>query len=204
VYNIVSADLVGGTPTHEAFVAAREVLVSQDPGDGSERVVILVTDGAPNCLDGDGGDGSTTEDQTRVTNDIDALHDDDNIIVYVVGYDLSAGLTAVMNTWASEGGTGTHYPADDTASLLAQMSTIAADLVPCDYTLEEAVTDPSYVRVQIDGVSKAYDNAPDGWSLGADKRTITLKGAACDTLRDGEIHELAITVECEEVIVIVE
>ena len=135
-----------------------------------------------------------------LSNEIITLHDDDDITVYVVGYDLSAGLTTVMNTWADEGGTGSHYPADDTDSLLAQMDTIAADLVPCEYTLEETVPDPTYVRVQIDLVSKPYDD-PDGWTLGDDDLTITLHGASCDLLRDGDSHDLKITVECEAVII---
>jgi hypothetical protein len=201
VYNIDTRDLVGGTPTHEGFLAAREVLVDQDPNDGSKRVVILVTDGAPNCLDGDGGDGSTTADQTRVTNDIITLHDDDEITIYVVGYDLDEDLTTVMNTWADEGGTGSHYAADDTDTLLAQMDTIAADLVPCEYTLVDTVVDPTYVRVRIDTVSKPYNNLTDGWTLGSDSKTITLNGLACDTLRDGGSHDLKITVECQKVII---
>ncbi len=207
VYEIDIDDLIGGTPTHEAFVAARKVLVEQDPNDGSKRVIILVTDGEPNCYDGTGsptdGDnpGDPTKDQQRVTDKIVTLYGADDTTVYVVGYDLSPDLTTIMDTWADEGGTGAHYPADDTASLLEQMGTIAADLVPCEYTLEDTVPDPAYVRVRIDGISKPYNDLLDGWTLEGDNKTITLTGAACDTLRDGGSHDLKITVECQKVII---
>ncbi len=205
VYGIDRTDLVGGTPTHAGFEEAREVLVGQDPNDGSERVIILVTDGEPNCFDGTGspspGDpGEPTEDQQRVTDDIVDLHDNDDVTVYVVGYDLDTGLDEIMDTWADEGGTGTHYAANTENTLLTQMGTIAAGLAPCEYTLEDTVPDPEYVRVRIDGVSKPYNNLADGWTLGDDDKTITLNGAACDLVRDGGSHNLKITVECEKVI----
>lgn len=201
VYLIESADLVGGTPTYEALVAAREVLVDNDPLDGSQRVAILVTDGMPNCLDGNGGGGSTPEDKERVTNEIKKLHDDDNILVYIVAYDM--GTNALMDQWATNGGTSVYYPASNSDGLIAQMDTIKTGLIPCDYTLEKEIVDPALVRVQIDGQSRPYNEA-NGWILGADKKSITLIEGSCDKVRDGQPHEIAISVECEPVIVVLE
>ncbi len=200
VYEIDVDDLVGGTPTNEALVASEEILVGQDPNDGSARVIILVTDGAPNCLDGNGGDGATSQDEQRVTNTITRLHDEQNTAVYVVGYDLDNSLTNVMNRWADVGGTGTHYPADNTQKLLEQMEAITGS-IPCEYVLDEAAPDPSYVRVEIDGLTIPYGDTDSGWTLESDDKTITLFSAACDVLRDGDPHEVAVTVECEVITV---
>lgn len=201
VYGLFSASLVGGTPTHDALVEAKNVLVDQDPMDGSARIAILVTDGAPNCLDGT-GDTTSDANKTRVHDKIAELHDGHQIETYVVGYDVSGSLIGTMDGWAGVGGTGTHYAANDTQTLLDQMATIRSALVPCDYTLESPVSDTGYVSVKIDGVGKAFGDTGDGWTLGADDKTITLEGAACATLRDGGAHDLEVTVECDRVIVL--
>ena len=203
VYQIASEDLVGGTPTYEALIASQEVLVDNDPGDGSRRVAILVTDGLPNCLDGNGGGGSTPEDQERVTNTIAQVHTDSNIDIYIVGYDMTGDSVTLMNTWATNGGTGSYYPAENTEELLAQMATIKSELIPCNYKLASAIDDPKMVRVQIDGDSLPY-NQENGWVLGDDRTSVTMQNDACNRLRDGADHGVDITVECEEVIVLVE
>ena len=203
VYNLDTKELVGGTPTYEGLMAAREVLVDQDPGDGSQRVAILVTDGLPNCLDGNGGGASSPEDQERVTATIEQLHNEDNIDIYVVAYDLWSSYADLMNSWAELGGTSEYYPAEDTTGLLEQMQTIATELVPCEYVLESPVADPEFVRVQIDEVSRPY-NKEGGWLLGEDNRTVTLVDESCNDLRAAGDHDLTITVECEKVIIFVE
>ncbi len=203
VYQIESEELVGGTPTYEALIASQEVLVDNDPGDGSRRVAILVTDGLPNCLDDNGGDGSTPADQERVTNTIAQVHTDSNIDIYIVGYDMTGDSVTLMNTWAANGGTGSFYPAENTEELLAQMATIKSELIPCNYKLASAIDDPKMVRVQIDGDSLPY-NHENGWMLGDDRTSVTMQNNACDRLRDGADHTVDITVECEEVIVLVE
>ena len=203
VYQIESADLIGGTPTYEALVAAQEILVGNDPGDGSRRVAILVTDGLPNCLDGDGGGASTPEDQERVTNTITQMYSESGMEIYIVGYDMSGSSETLMNTWAANGGTGSYYPAENTEELLAQMATIKSELIPCNYKLEAAIEDPKMVRVQIDGESLPY-NHEKGWILGENSLSVTMQTSACQKLRDGADHTVDITVECEEVIVYVE
>jgi hypothetical protein len=194
VYGLDANALVGGTPTYDGLVAASEQLVGQDPGDGSGRVIILVTDGAPNCLDGT-GDSTSDADKERVRATVESFYQSDAVTTYVVGYDLSGALQTTMDGWAEVGGTGTSFAADNTAALIQQMDTIKAALIPCEYTLNEEVVDPAYVSVKIDDGQPSYDS-PDGWSLGADNKTITLNGASCDLLRNGVAHDLAVTVEC--------
>ncbi len=194
VYGLLSNNLIGGIPTYDGLVAAFEVLVDQDPGDGSGRVVILVTDGAPNCLDGT-GDSTSDANKERVRATVEAYYTNNAITTYVVGYDLSGSLQTTMDGWAAVGGTGSSFAADNTSALIQQMDTIKAALIPCEYTLNKEVTDPAYVSVKIDSDQPAYDS-PNGWTLGADKKTITLQGAACSFLRNGDAHDLSVTVEC--------
>lgn len=66
----------------------------------------------------------------------------------------------------------------------------------CQFELAEVPQTPSYVRVTIDDVTVELDS-PDGWTL--DDRQITLSGAACATLKDGQAHVLGATVECAPV-----
>jgi hypothetical protein len=108
-----------------------------------------------------------------------------------------------MNLWAKKGGTSAYYPADDTTGLMAQMDSIASELIPCEYTVENEIADPELVLVKIDESGRPF-NDPDGWTLGADKKTITLTGGSCDMLRDGGSHDLNITVECEKVVIILQ
>ena len=194
VYGLNASDLVGGTPTYDGLIAASEQLVGQDPGDGSGRVAILVTDGAPNCLDGT-GDSTSDANKERVRATIEGLFLNDAVTTYVVGYDLSGALQATMDGWAEAGGSGTSFAADNATALIQQMDTIKAALIPCEYTLNDEVVDPDYVSVKIDDNSHIY-NDPNGWSLGADNKTITLGGSSCDLLRNGDAHDLAVTVEC--------
>jgi len=127
---------------------------------------------------------------------IDALKTD-GVTTYVIGYDTTDTNTAkIMNGFAMHGGTDHQLPVEDEASLLSTLTGIAAQLVPCDYKLSAEVLDPSYVRVTLDGQQV---NLGDGWTLGADKKTITL-GSACEVLRDAKPHNLHITLECTQVV----
>lgn len=200
VYTLDSGDLVGGTPTYDALIAGRDILVDEDPGDGSKKYMILVTDGLPNCLDGNGGGGSTAEDVARVTGVMSSLHDDAGITIFTIGYDMTASALESMNTWAELGGTEQVYLADNTESLLKQMETISNSLASCDFTLDSKIVDPEYVRVQVDGKTLPYD-ARNGWKLGADGSTIYLQQDACEALRDGDEHSVSVKVECTIVIV---
>ena len=199
IYAIESRDLIGGTPTHDALMLARDILVDDDPHDGSGRYIILVTDGLPNCLDGNGGGGPEQGDIDHVTDTIETIHGDD-ITIYVVGYDMGAGDLANLNQWASLGGTEAAYPADDTQTLLDQMSAISGGLITCSYTLARSVVDPRYVRVRVDGETISFDD-PNGWSLSDDKTTVTLEGESCALLQTGEGHTVDVAVECKIVVI---
>ena len=199
IYTIESADLIGGTPTYDGLMKARSMLVDHDPNDGSERYIILVTDGLPNCYDNNGAGSAEPQDIDRVTETIEAIRSED-ITVFVVGYDMGAMALDTLNQWAALGGTQSAYAADDTTSLLEQMSAISGGLISCSYTLEQPVADPKFVRVRIDGESIPFAES-NGWSLSEDDTTISLEGTSCDLLQDGGIHTIDVAVECTIVVI---
>jgi hypothetical protein len=100
---------------------------------------------------------------------------------------------------AQAGGTGdnAHRPIEDEASLVQEFRRILGSAVSCDYALMTAPSDPNYVLVQLDGV-KLELNSPDGFALSADRKRLTVVGAACTKLQSTtETHRLTVKVECE-------
>lgn len=198
----------GATPTATTLQAARTALGSSD----RPSYVILVTDGAPNC--NSNRDGRATcqctasglcgnnswkycLDDRRTVAAIEALAAD-GIPTFVIGYDTTEW-EGVLNAMAAAGNTGRSYiPVEDQATLQAALADIGGSVISCTYELEEAVTDPRYVRVTLDGVDLRYQT---GWELEGE-RTVRLIGNACDTIQDGEDHTLSIVVECDIVVVI--
>ena len=69
----------------------------------------------------------------------------------------------------------------------------------CTFVLDKAPADPSYVSVKVDATEIYLDKA-DGWTLGADERTVEVQGKSCDTLKSGMNHSLTVNVECTQVI----
>ncbi|MDB4986014.1 MAG: hypothetical protein JWN04_1192, partial [Myxococcaceae bacterium] len=195
---------IGATPTTATLMAAKDALDTGTCGDcvPVPKYVLLVTDGQPTC--GDGGGGTTTQADLDATNAaIDALTAQD-IKTYVIGYDTAsdAAAASAMDGFAMHGGTDKYYPVEDEQTLVAELTRIAGALVPCEFELTGEISDPSYVRVEIDG--KTYSYGID-WTIDpSDNKKIVLDpmGGACPTLRDAKLHDLNITRECEVVMVI--
>lgn len=199
------------TPTAPSLDAARAALAAL-PG---RSYVLLITDGAPNCngaLDGAscrcGSDTMSCADNPRLCIDADrtvsavAALRDAGIETFVVGYDTSAWAD-VLDRMAAAGGTDyvTHIPVGDEASLRAALTEIAGTVVSCSVELSAPPDALQYVHVTLDGVdvpNEAVAMGGGSWALVGD-RQIELRGAACETLRDGGTHELAIRRECYEV-----
>lgn len=191
----------GGTPTGETLEQAFEAL---DPTNTNPDEVIppmyvlLVTDGQPTCPAGDGSAEPPEEADIDLTTDaLDTLLDA-GVKTYVIGYDTKndAAFSSLMDRFASHGGTGMHRAVEDEASLIAEFEKIAGEAIPCSYQLETEPEDPSFVRVTLDGTQLNLD-APNGWSING--RVITLQGAACSSLKDGNDHSLTVEVLCNQV-----
>ena len=101
----------GGTPTAEALALIRDYLLTHDATPvGTPKYIILVTDGSPNCTPPT-GDGDATNDagsQAATLGQIQKLHAE-NIVTFVVGYQIDTVLQPVMNQWATAGGGKDQY-----------------------------------------------------------------------------------------------
>jgi hypothetical protein len=199
--------LIQSTPTASTLEAAHTVLGSGAAvldGTAVAKYVILVTDGAPNCSDPNGGrGGGGATDAAAVTASVTAIAgmQKDGIKTYVLGYDTQAdpALKAALDMMAAAGGTGDtmHRAIENEASLVAEFRRITGAAASCEFALKMAPSDPNFVLVELDG-QKLSLNAPDGFSLSADRLHLTVLGSACQKLQaQNEQHILNIRVTCE-------
>jgi Mg-chelatase subunit ChlD len=200
-------ELVESTPTAAALEVAQQTLQKLEASaDGvtPKRYVVLVTDGAPNCTGGTLGGGGRGNDQTAVNDSVAAIQAmaKNDIKTYVVGYDTQAEaeLKGALDMMAKAGATGDteHRAIEDEQGLIAAFTEITKTASSCDYALDQAPADPSFVKVQIGTKLIRYDD-PDGWVLSTDKRTLSLQGAACAALATATVETLSVEVQCEEV-----
>lgn len=189
----------GSTPTAATLQAALTALDTGTCGDCRDvpKFIMLVTDGQPTC----GATAMTAPEDIAATSAAIDMLADKGIKTYVIGYDTAsdAAAAAAMDEFAVHGGTGKHFPVEDETTLLAELTRIAGSLVPCEFELSSDIPDPTYVRVEIDGVSYAYQT---DWSVDGRKIVLHPDGGACPVLRDAKVHDLKITRECKPVILL--
>jgi hypothetical protein len=204
----------GGTPTSATLETAYEVIGAGEPVVPdvvpTVKFVLLVTDGQPTCPAAggtvDAPDGVSpdehaerlAQDHERTLEAIDQLAEA-GVRTYVVGYDaaLDPLLVNALSEFAERGGTGDYHPVQNEAELNAEFEKISGEVVSCTFALENEPEDPRYVQVTLDGTQLNLDD-PNGWSIQG--TSITVRGAACDTLQDGGDHALAVKVLCDIVI----
>ena len=80
---------------------------------------------------------------------------------------------------------------------MEEFKRITGAAATCEYALGTAPSDPNFVLAQLDG-QKLNLNGPDGFSLSADRKRLTVLGAACAKLQapNGQ-HVVSIQVACE-------
>lgn len=192
----------GGTPTGSTLEAALKVLAETAPIDPkaprAPQNVMLVTDGQPSCPEGKGLASATPEqlasDLALAVKSIDALKNA-GIKTYVIGYTemLDDRLKNALTELATHGGTTNYHTVQDEAGLVTEFKKIAGAVVPCSYQLAAKPDDLSYVQVKLDG-KQLNLNDPNGWSIS--EKTVTVQGAACKSLQDGQSHQLSVKVLC--------
>ncbi|MEY4514836.1 MAG: hypothetical protein RLZZ450_6958 [Pseudomonadota bacterium] len=204
--------LIDSTPTASTLVEARKVLnaieAPSDFGVKGTPYVVLVTDGAPNCsVDNGSGRGNAGFDQTAFEDTITAIKAlaSDGIKTYVLGYDADkdAQLKQSLDAMAVAGNTGDTMAraVDNEAALVTAFKAIAGTAISCDFKLDEAPSDPSYVLVKVGNQPVRYNDV-NGWKLSDDKRTLTLQGKSCSDLSRVEGTAVSVEVLCTVVQVI--
>ncbi len=213
----------GGTPTAAAVTNAAHALEAL--GDtGSEKFIILATDGGPNCnfsLSADPACQCNLTDQNYCCTNypnacyfgqycLDDAHTVDviaglcqaGIDTFVIGLAGTAEYAETLNAMADAGcrpqaGQTHYYDASDQAALAAALTDIAGSVISCRIDLEEAPEYPDFVHIYMDGQEVPRDPT-NGWEYADASRTsIELYGEACDRLKDGEEHTLTATFACE-------
>jgi len=200
----------GFTPTAATLEAALSAIGSPTTADQAvtpPKYVLLVTDGDPNCSEDFGGlvGGGVTADPKAREATIAAIErlTDEGVQTYVVGYQTAqSSFAGQLDRMAAAGGTGDkkHRSVESGSELTRAFEELTGRALSCSYELSAPVDDASRVLVTVDGKPRALDRTADGWTLGGDRRTVTLTGAACDAAQRGA--QFAIEVVCEPVLVI--
>jgi hypothetical protein len=212
-----------GTPTAAAMEAAGTYLNSIF--DGANKVLLLATDGAPNCS----SDMTlqcpacqTTQmdlvscynhedclDDAQAIETAGELHDSWGVTVYVVG------VGGVVDVWddvmdgiAAAGGTGAYFPATDAGQLQEALAEIAAAALDCTFTvdwesLDESVSDdPGLVNLYADGLLVPYSadcSNPGGWHW-IDEDTIEMCESLCADYKSAAVSVVTATFGCDSVV----
>ncbi len=221
--NALDTAPLGGTPIAATLENVRPLLL-QHP---QPRVVILATDGGPNCnadatcpasnciinivgecpantncCEPPEGTWQNCLDRLPTLEAIQAIADE-GTPVYVVGIPGSEFFAGVLNQMALWGGVPVegeaqyYYRVDDLDSLGEVFKGIASKLVSCEFDLTDPPEQPDQTNVYFDGEVVPQD-PQDGW-IWADEDTIWLTGAACAALKDGQVVEVQIVSGCPTV-----
>jgi hypothetical protein len=212
-----------GTPTTAAMEAAGTYLNSLF--DGANKVLLLATDGAPNCSSDMTLQCSTCQttqldlvscythedclDDVQAIEMAQELHGSWGITIYVVGVGGVVDVwDGVMDGIAAAGGTGGYYPATDAGQLQEALTEIAAASLDCTFTvdwesLDESVSDdPSLVNLYADGLLVPYSGDcanPDGWHW-IDGDTIEMCEGLCADYKSAAISAVTATFGCESIV----
>jgi hypothetical protein len=177
----------GNTPTAQAITAATTYLKTVN--DNNNRVILLATDGEPNCASG----GSSTP-NVQATVDAITAAKSAGFLVYVIGIGPQAALTN-LQSFAVAGGTGNYYPATSPQDLATAFSSISKAVTTCTFTSPTAPPDVNNVAVYMDKTLVQKDSA-NGWSFGANNQTFVLNGSSCDKITSGAASNVQILFGC--------
>jgi hypothetical protein len=214
----------GGTPTAAALNNAADSLRALGTT-GAQKLIILATDGGPNCnyfltatpmcscgianlnyCCTNYPDacvwGKNCLDDAHVLDVINALHAEgiDVVVIGLAGSGVYASLLDLMAVAGGRPNTGStyYYATTNQAELQAALQTIAVSVISCEIDLQEAPDNPDGVKVYMDGVEVLRDQTQaNGWNYSDSSHLkIELYGLACETLQDGQEHEVIATFPC--------
>jgi hypothetical protein len=185
----------GDTPTGESLAAVAAALAADTSIEG-EKIIILATDGEPDTCD---QPNPQEGQEVAVAAAEAAFADGIETRVISVGDDVGASHLQDManaGTGLTVGGAenATYYQALDADALAGAFDDIIANAVSCTFTVDGTV-DMSQTcsgEVLLDGQALDCGNE---WEM-IDASTLQLLGDACDTLKDGENHEVDASWTC--------
>lgn len=213
-----NVDPLGGTPT----AATLEELTSKLAGLPGTTIVLLATDGGPNCnpiamcapeecipfVEGQcdeaccapGGPAGPTgcvdrADTVAAVAAIAAL----GIDVYVIGIPGSELFGDVLDEMALAGGAPQfvspyYYKVDDLDTLDGVLSTIASVVISCEFDLADPPPEQDKTNVYLDKELVPY-SVTNGWYWKA-PAIVELRGEACQRVKGGEVRQVQIVSGC--------
>jgi hypothetical protein len=178
----------GNTPMAAAISAATSHLTSLS--DGDNKAILLVTDGVPECSEGQSS--AESGDEMEATIAAIAAAKRSGFPVYVIG----AGPAApALDALAQAGGTGTHYPARSLIPISDAIAAISGTARSCAITLRDPPPDIDNVVVYFDQQLVPKDPS-NGWIYEATSPSIELTGSYCESLLTARSASIAIVFGC--------
>lgn len=191
----------GSTPTAQALQQAVKELSSSR---GITRVLVLATDGAPNCNPGlDRKTCTCTSsdpfvcsrqplgelvclDDIRTVEGIATLFGAQKIPVYVIGIGVVGSFANTLDAMAIAGGrpragSPRYYPGDTPTGLTDAFTSIRDSVAKCSYVTPSSPLDPDAIAVAVAGQAVSRDPSHvDGWDwIDQDYGQLQLFGPAC-------------------------
>jgi hypothetical protein len=186
---IVGTHPKNSTPTAKAIIAATAYLKTVK--DQNNKVMLLATDGEPNCRAGSLDPSKSDVDGTKSAIQAAVAA---GFRVYVIGIGPSVGN---LDTFAAAGGTNRFYRATSASDLADALVSISKAVSSCTFTMEHDPPDPDNIVVYLNG--KLVANDPNhGWSMGATAKTILLNGNACTSVTSGAASTVRILFGCPD------
>jgi hypothetical protein len=190
VMGLVNAQGPGGnTPTAATLAKVAQQGMLDDPT--RDNVVVLATDGLPNCGDTD-VEGKITTLYTQTP----------SVKTYVIGVgDATASNPTLLDSWADAGHTARtgaptkYYQANSPQDLKDAFDTIVASVVSCKFQLGQAPPDANQLYVWEDGKQVPADPA-NGYRYDPNGPSVTLNGAACDAIKQKPSTKVQVIYGC--------
>jgi hypothetical protein len=190
----------GATPMTRALELAKTnnwYSDTSDPDDATRsKNVLLVTDGQPNCLNGD----YQNDDADGAVAAAGALFAG-NVKVFVVGFGNGVD-PDTLDRLAEAGGTDNqsdpahrYYQANNGAELQAALLAIGSAIVTCDLLLTDHPADPTRIYVVVNGTPLVRDD-PNGFVYDSATNTVKLQGTACSTLQGSSQPSMQVIFGC--------
>jgi hypothetical protein len=186
---ITTASPLGSTPTAKGIAAATAYL--RTVNDNNNKVILLATDGEPNCRPGLELSSPNTPDVDGTTAALQAAQAA-GFRSYVIGIGPSVGN---LDNFARAGGTDHYFPATSASDLADALAAISKAVSSCTFTMSQRPPDPNNVAVYLDGKILSNDPA-NGWTFGATSQTVMLNGSACNAITSGAASKVQVLFGC--------
>ncbi|HEY5923615.1 MAG TPA: vWA domain-containing protein [Kofleriaceae bacterium] len=207
--SLASSSARGYTPTYGALREASTALAAMN--DPNPELIILATDGLPNCgcVNGFGeycpqqptcpspcrlADGAPDPGDAAAM--VTKLYQA-GIATYVIGIAFPQS-EATLTDYAQRGGTTRYYPAQSSVELEQALATVGQRIVSCTLELTSPPHDPNLTNILIDGVPIPRSTT-NGWEFVGGERGVVIYGSYCDQLQTGT-HDVTAVYDCPVVI----